>query len=62
MLISAEGLQAWMETFLILKGCEICRNHGDWIRDVQPQFGPGISETFFVSKEKRPFLDILLTK
>ncbi|WP_018932139.1 amidase [Gracilibacillus lacisalsi] len=46
LLISDEGLQAWMETFRILQGFEIWRNHGDWIRDVQPQFGPGIYERF----------------
>jgi amidase len=33
-----------METFRILQAAEIWANHGAWIREVKPRFGPGIRE------------------
>lgn len=44
--VSPEGLSEWMQLFRILQGAEIWVNHGAWIREVQPAFGPGIRERF----------------
>ncbi|MGN8647207.1 amidase [Gracilibacillus sp. HCP3S3_G5_1] len=44
--ISEDGLESWMETFRILQGYEIWKNHGEWIEAVKPEFGPGILERF----------------
>lgn len=40
------GLEAWAENFRILQGYEIWQNHGDWIKQFRPKFGPGIAERF----------------
>ena len=39
--VSAEGLEAWRETFRICQASEIWQVHGDWIRQTTPAFGPG---------------------
>ncbi len=44
--VSPEGLPEWMQLFRVLQGAEIWANHGAWIREVQPAFGPGIHERF----------------
>ena len=44
--VSPEGLSEWMQLFRVLQGAEIWANHGTWIREVQPAFGPGIRERF----------------
>ena len=44
--VSPEGLSEWMQFFRVLQGAEIWANHGTWIREVQPAFGPGIRERF----------------
>ena len=33
-----------METFRVLQAAEIWANHGAWIRETKPEFGPGIRE------------------
>ena len=42
--VSADGLAAWMQIFRHLQAAEIWANHGRWIREVRPRFGPGIRE------------------
>ena len=42
--VSPDGLAAWMQIFRHLQAAEIWANHGPWIREVRPQFGPGIRE------------------
>ena len=44
--VSPEGLPAWMEIFRHVQAAEIWGNHGKWIEDVKPEFGPGIRERF----------------
>ena len=44
--INPEGLSEWMQLFRVLQGAEIWDNHGAWIREIQPAFGPGIHERF----------------
>ena len=44
--VSAEGLADWFETFRVLQAAEIWGNHGQWIESVKPHFGPGVRERF----------------
>lgn len=39
-------LQDWMAAFGILQAVEVWQAHGDWVRAVKPDFGPGIRERF----------------
>lgn len=43
-IVSAEGLATWMDVFRTIQAAEIWANHGTWIREAKPQFGPGIRE------------------
>ena len=42
--LSAEGLGAWLDVFRPLQGYEIWRQHGAWVREVDPQLGPGVKQ------------------
>ncbi|MBT6273182.1 MAG: amidase [Chromatiales bacterium] len=42
--ISEVGLPHWFETFRTLQAASIWANHGSWIRETRPTFGPGIKE------------------
>jgi len=44
--VAEEGLEEWMRVFRILQGSEIWNTHKDWIRAVNPSFGPEIAERF----------------
>jgi len=44
--ISNQGLQEWAETFRIIQGTEIWEEHGEWIQQVKPAFGPAIAGRF----------------
>ena len=44
--INPGGLSEWMQLFRVLQGAEIWANHGAWIREVQPAFGPDIHKRF----------------
>ncbi|MBD1379359.1 amidase [Metabacillus arenae] len=44
--ISEEGLSEWSNTFRIIQGLEIWSEHGEWIREENPKFGPGIGDRF----------------
>lgn len=41
-----EGLSAWAETFRMIQGIEIWREHGEWVRRTKPVFGPGVADRF----------------
>ncbi len=41
-----DGIETWFMPFRIIQGWEIHQTHKDWIADVQPTFGPGISDRF----------------
>lgn len=41
-----EGLNEWADTFRMIQGIEIWKEHGDWVRKTKPAFGPGIAERF----------------
>ncbi len=55
--ITTDGLEKWMDTFRTIQGYEIWRNHGKWITEVNPRFGPGIMERFLWTQtiEKQKF-------
>ncbi len=44
--IAKGGLSKWAELFRNNQGIEIWDEHGDWIKRVNPAFGPGIAERF----------------
>ena len=44
--VALEGLEAWFETFRVLQAASIWANHGAWISEARPAFGPGIKERF----------------
>ena len=44
--VAPEGLGAWFETFRVLQAASIWSNHGAWIRETGPDFGPGVKERF----------------
>lgn len=44
--ISNQGLYEWAEAFRIIQGTEIWEEHGKWIDQVTPVFGPGIVQRF----------------
>lgn len=44
--VSREGLPAWFQVFRTLQAAEAWAEHGAWIREVKPQFGPGVRERF----------------
>jgi len=42
--VSAEGLRQWLEVFRTLQGFEAWAAHGTWVREAQPELGPGIRQ------------------
>ena len=44
--VAPEGLESWFETFRVLQAASIWTNHGAWIREARPEFGPGVKERF----------------
>lgn len=46
MQVAEEGLGQWANTFRIIQGLEIWKEHGEWIQTENPVFGPGIAERF----------------
>jgi len=44
--LSAEGIEAWMQDFRLIQGSEIWATHREWIGSLKPGFGGGIRERF----------------
>ena len=44
--VAPEGLESWFDTFRVLQAASIWANHGVWIRETRPDFGPGVRERF----------------
>ncbi|MBE3554528.1 MAG: amidase [Thermicanus sp.] len=44
--VAPQGLPELFKTFRTIQGYEIWSNHGKWIRDENPRFGPDIAERF----------------
>ncbi|WP_374372386.1 amidase [Dongia sp.] len=47
----AGGLATWRQTFGFLQMREIWAQHGAWVEETRPHFGPEIAERFALSKE-----------
>ena len=43
-IVSAEGLMEWFQTFRVIQAWEIWSNHREWVQESNPRFGPGIRE------------------
>ena len=43
---SNHKLLDWQNSFRIVQGFEAWQSHGEWVKSVQPNFGPGIKERF----------------
>ncbi|KHF41381.1 amidase [Halalkalibacter okhensis] len=56
--IAKEGLPRWASCFRTLQGLEIWKNHGEWIKEIKPSFGPDIAARFewasTLSEEEKP--------
>ncbi|MNO40030.1 Glutamyl-tRNA(Gln) amidotransferase subunit A [compost metagenome] len=46
LVVAPEGLPSWMSVFRTIQGYEIWREHGNWIEQTSPNFGPDIAERF----------------
>ena len=44
--VAPGGLGDWFETFRVLQAASIWANHGAWIMQTRPDFGPGVRERF----------------
>ena len=44
--VSPKGLDAWRKVLQTIQAAEIWQNHGDWVRQNHPGFGPGVRERF----------------
>ncbi|UOQ43699.1 amidase [Halobacillus salinarum] len=44
--LSSKGLDSWFHTFKHIQGWEIWQQHGAWIEEERPVFGPDIEERF----------------
>ena len=51
--VSPDGLPAWFEVFRVLQYADIWAAHGEWVRAVQPQFGPQIAPRFTAVSQVR---------
>ncbi|WIA21527.1 hypothetical protein OEZ85_000727 [Tetradesmus obliquus] len=52
--LAADGLQelsAWVEAFRITQAYEIWQEHGAWVKQSQPHFGPGVADRFKMASE-----------
>lgn len=42
--VAQEGLPRWFQVFRILQAAEVWTTHGEWVRRVKPDLGPGVKE------------------
>jgi len=42
--VAPDGLAQWFGVFRLMQGAEIWAQHGEWVRRVEPRFGPGVKE------------------
>jgi len=52
--IATEGFGTWAEAFRDLQSSEAWTEHGAWVREVQPAFGPGVKERFAYASQVDP--------
>ena len=44
--VAPEGLEHWFDAFRVLQAASIWANHGAWITETRPEFGPGVKDRF----------------
>lgn len=44
--VAPEGIERWFEAIRPLQGAEIWQVHGEWVKRVNPRFGPGVADRF----------------
>ncbi|AOM84036.1 amidase [Salisediminibacterium beveridgei] len=44
--VTSDDLSNWVDVFRVIQGYEIWQNHGEWVSQHEPAFGPGIRERF----------------
>jgi amidase len=42
--VAADGLEQWLQVFRVLQAAEAWAQHGEWVRRVKPDLGPGIRQ------------------
>lgn len=42
--VATDGLRQWLDVFRVLQGSEVWQQHGAWVRETQPELGPGIRQ------------------
>jgi amidase len=42
--VAADGLAQWLQVFRVLQAAEAWAQHGEWVRRVKPDLGPGIKQ------------------
>ncbi|MGD9812272.1 MAG: amidase [Sphingobium sp.] len=52
--LASDSLQKWFEIFRTIQFSEIWRVHGEWIRRVNPKFGPGVAERVIATSKLDP--------
>jgi len=48
------SLLQWFDAFRVCQAAEIWQQHGDWIQQHKPQFGPGVKERFEMASSITP--------
>ncbi|KAF6252554.1 amidase signature domain-containing protein [Scenedesmus sp. NREL 46B-D3] len=55
--LAGDGLHelgAWVEAFRITQAYEVWQEHGSWVTEAQPAFGPGVADRFKMASEITP--------
>ena len=47
-------LEDWLDVFRVVQGYEVWANHGGWIQETKPTFGPGVKERFEMASRITP--------
>lgn len=50
----AGPLAGWSDIFRVSQGAEVWEALGEWVRQAQPQFGPGTKERFEMASKLTP--------
>lgn len=54
--VAADGLAQWLEVFRVLQAAEAWSQHGEWVKRVKPDLGPGIKQRVQWAAELDPNL------
>jgi len=54
--VAADGLAQWLDVFRVLQAAEAWSQHGEWVKRVKPDLGPGIKQRVQYASELDPGL------